>query len=734
VNLPTDHNVATAPPDVKGFHLLCLLMVLTIALAVRMEFFVGCLGTDDLAAWNRAAKFAQGQWTTLEQNINFTATLRYGLSVPVAGIFALFGVSETTANIFPLLMSLLAVAAVWDLTRRLTGSLAMACIAALWLAMIGLDISYATVLLPDGPLSSLGVLCMWAMVVGIHQSDDKRVVTSVLFFLSGFLAGYAISLKLPGIGLIVMLCLWAVSSLILKQWQSRMWWILGGFVLAVILEHTFFWVMHGDPLSRWIAILKGLKAHRQTLVRTGLVPEEQDLAYYFGHVFTWLARFARVAPSAALTIAATLIAAIHLLIARWRDAALRLLVCFVVVFVIFRVPEFMKTYSFQPRRLLPLAALGPVMTLVALWYVSPRRIRWAARSIFPMVIGFAMVILVTLVLFGIEKPYLRSLQYKLAVEREMWSWIKNHEAEVESKGFFADHRTLRTVNALSGFALGTRNVHTYPAYWGGKDGNIVEPRPPLYTVSFWSIQKGGTVVDLNTLDQGYWGVNPRIVRWFRSKRTMTWLEKSVRDIPEHWGLQKVTGTFEDLYGNNGAIYRIRPPGAKEVTAGASWLSFIDAMDGNMTWRVYPPESQVHPIGNREDIEVEISSKNLVQLVSPIVAWNRETAGVDGDFMVSAGVFPLRADVDRPLSHSLFSKLTRYPRIYLYVEAYDDEQRLVMVHRSRTKIEELPTTLRAYVRKPAWAESLQVRFSFHGGGAYRLEPIRVLPAASNNLHS
>jgi hypothetical protein len=242
-------------------------------------------------------------------------------------------------------------------------------------------------------------------------------------------------------------------------------------VLAVGLEHIFVWVMHGDPLSRWLAILKGLRGHRQTLVRTGLIPEEQDLAYYFGHVFTWLATFARVAPSAALTIGATLIAAIYLMIGRWRDEALRLLVCFVVVFIIFRIPEFMKTYSFQPRRLLPLTALGPVIASAALWCARPQHIGRAARFILPIVIGFAMAISTALILLGMERPYLRSLQHKLAAEREMWSWIKNHEAEVEREGFFADHRTLRTANALSGFALGTRNVHTYPAYWGVRDGN-----------------------------------------------------------------------------------------------------------------------------------------------------------------------------------------------------------------------------------------------------------------------
>lgn len=720
MDLPTDHNAAVAHQDIKGLHLLWLLMVLAIALAVRVEFFVGCLGTDDLVAWNRAAQFSQSHWCALDQNFNIVATLRYGLSLPVAGIFTLFGISETTANVFPLLMSLLAVAAVWDLTRRLTGSLAMACIAALWLAMIGLDISYSSVLLPDGPLSSLGVLCVWGTVLAIRCGDGKPLASSLLFFISGFLAGYAISVKLPGIGLIVTLFVWSASSLTLKQWRLKMLWILCGFFLAVALEHLFFWAIHGDLFYRWLAIPNELESYRQQMLSGALVPEEQDLDYYFSHVRTWLSTFAKVAPSAALTIATTLIATIYLLIARWRDAAIRLLVCLVIVLLTLKIPEFMKTYSFQPRRMLPLAVLGPIITLAAVHGTTRQHVRSRASSILSVVVSLALVVSVTLLLFSMERPYLRKLEDKVAVERAMCAWIQNHEVKVENDGFFTDHRSLRTVNALCGFQLAKRNIHTYPAYWLLADGNILEPEPPLYNPLFDDVS--GPVADSNMLDRGYWGVNPPVIRWLQSKKAMPSLVGCVEDVPDYWTLEKVLGIFGDVKGNNGAIYKIRPPGAEEMMVDPSWLSFVTPMQGKMIWRVKPPETAVNLMGSIKGIQVAATEGGRSQLISPKVAWNKHAAGFEGDFLLSVAV-------SSPDSHVKFDG-----RVCLQLEAYDEKKRRMIVHRSWKKDTELPATFHAYVRKPPSAENLRVKFYFFGRGIYRIERILVRPAASNSLRS
>ena len=141
--------------------LLVLGLILAVALVLRLVLFVGLIASDDMATWQLGQTLSEGKLAPDHVLLNRIATRRYGAALLTALAFRLFGVSEATVMIYPILASLLGIVAVWDITRRLTGSLWAGHLSATLLALCSLDVHYSTVALPDGPMAavSLCALC-----------------------------------------------------------------------------------------------------------------------------------------------------------------------------------------------------------------------------------------------------------------------------------------------------------------------------------------------------------------------------------------------------------------------------------------------------------------------------------------------------------------------------------------------------------------------------------------------
>src|SRR5512136_2088017 len=71
--------------------------ILLLAIIVRIICFVGLIGSDDLNYNRTAYAIAQG---TFSPQLDHQQT-RFGLFLPVAWIFNLFGVSEISSTLFP---------------------------------------------------------------------------------------------------------------------------------------------------------------------------------------------------------------------------------------------------------------------------------------------------------------------------------------------------------------------------------------------------------------------------------------------------------------------------------------------------------------------------------------------------------------------------------------------------------------------------------------------------------
>lgn len=164
--------------------LIALAAIILIAAALRAYSFAGFIGLDDAEYADLADRVLKGVFPFGMYEGAAVFPQRVGVIIPAAVIFRLFGVSELTMVIYPLVISVLSVAVAYVAASQFFGQRAGLIAAFIW-ALLPVEMSNATKLLPDLPsafYASLGVLG----VLLISGSGEKR---KAVIFLWGLLAG-----------------------------------------------------------------------------------------------------------------------------------------------------------------------------------------------------------------------------------------------------------------------------------------------------------------------------------------------------------------------------------------------------------------------------------------------------------------------------------------------------------------------------------------------------------------
>jgi hypothetical protein len=128
-----------ATADAGSLAWVALAGILVLAACLRLVFFNGVFGSDDIVYLNRAMQISQGIWTAEPYN----GSLRYAFNIPAGVALAIFGVGPVTANLWPIACSLLEIAAVFVFCLRFW-NLRTAVYAGLILATTSLHIAVAT--------------------------------------------------------------------------------------------------------------------------------------------------------------------------------------------------------------------------------------------------------------------------------------------------------------------------------------------------------------------------------------------------------------------------------------------------------------------------------------------------------------------------------------------------------------------------------------------------------------
>jgi hypothetical protein len=210
-------------------------LVLSIAIVLRVLFYTGVLGSDEVTYVETAVKIASGDW----QASDYIGATRYGMNLPLALSISVFGLSETSANLWSFLCSVGEVAIVFAVARWLWGA-KVAIVSASLLAFLPLHVHYAGRMMADAPLAFFLTL---SAALLLRAANSGCAWT---YFAAGLAWGGVFWVK-ESVG-ILFLPIYFLLTIVLTGLSSRWIWILSGMSTAIAANCVLMSYVAGDPM------------------------------------------------------------------------------------------------------------------------------------------------------------------------------------------------------------------------------------------------------------------------------------------------------------------------------------------------------------------------------------------------------------------------------------------------------------------------------------------------------
>jgi 4-amino-4-deoxy-L-arabinose transferase-like glycosyltransferase len=255
-----------------------LIALLALATVLRLAFFNGAFGSDDLIYLGRSVQIAQGNWASA----NYNGALRYGFNIPAGFFIYLFGINIIAANLWPLLCSIAEIAAVYVLAFHLWGRRPALC-GALILAFMPLHVASATRIHADPVVAFFLTLSF----VLFHFSEHER--SRLLYFFAGIAMGLVFWAKELAV---VTLFAFVFYPALWHRIDARWTYVVGGGLVMLLAHFALMTFVAGDPLH---AIKTVTRQVSSSFIEGGDVAED-GIWYYFRYLFldikhVWLTGF-----------------------------------------------------------------------------------------------------------------------------------------------------------------------------------------------------------------------------------------------------------------------------------------------------------------------------------------------------------------------------------------------------------------------------------------------------------
>lgn len=261
-------------------------IVIVAAAFLRIIFYTGFFGSDEVTYTASAFKLLDGDWSVS----TYVGANRYGINLPVAAFAYLFGRSEFIANLYSLLCSLAEIALVFYFGRKMLG-LRAAVLAAAILAFLPLHVHFAGRLMADAPLALMitaSFLLFW---------DGETRKNALSFAIAGLAAGLSFWIKPHAI---IYLSVFLVYPLLFWRWNWLWLWMVGVFILAVLANNALIWILTGDFFFLFDAIFErhtsGHLEAAAAVASARMAGPEYYITYLFFKIYhTWLLAFLALA-------------------------------------------------------------------------------------------------------------------------------------------------------------------------------------------------------------------------------------------------------------------------------------------------------------------------------------------------------------------------------------------------------------------------------------------------------
>ena len=167
-----------------------LTVIVGLAFLLRIESFIGFgYDGDDVPYAELAHSITIGRFLEANQQTTLIYPARIGLLFPAAVAFKLFGVSERSLGVYPLLVSLAGILIAYAAGRVFFNE-RVAILAATLHAFLPVDVRYGTLLYPDPP----GALWLNVAILLIY-AESQRGFPRRSRIMIGLLAGFSLGLS-----------------------------------------------------------------------------------------------------------------------------------------------------------------------------------------------------------------------------------------------------------------------------------------------------------------------------------------------------------------------------------------------------------------------------------------------------------------------------------------------------------------------------------------------------------
>jgi hypothetical protein len=230
-----------------------LYAVIILAVLYRLVFYTGIFGSDEMTYNGAALGFLNGT----NGHASYIGALRYGINMPVAAFFSIFGVNEWSANSWSFICSIFEVALVYTFTLRVFGVRA-AILAGVIIATTPLHVHYAGRMMGDAVLAFFLSLSIFLFYLGEKHDSNK------LFFANGLAHGFIWFVK-SGVAVLATPII-VLYALLTKSFSNKWLWIVAGGLTVFCLHLLLMWKIHNDPFYLFNAIMNSMNklSHAET--------------------------------------------------------------------------------------------------------------------------------------------------------------------------------------------------------------------------------------------------------------------------------------------------------------------------------------------------------------------------------------------------------------------------------------------------------------------------------------
>jgi len=236
----------------REFRVRWIYLVLAAGSLLRLLAYEGIRSGDDINYLTHAREMAVGTY----QLTAHTFWNRWGLLLPEALVFYLFGPRAFVLTLYPLVLGVALIYLTYLLCRLVAGKDAVGLLAALLVATLPLAVNESSIIVTDLPCAAFITLGLLLVYYCFEMAGRRR---ALLMFISGLCLGWAYLTKEQAVIIFPVYFIFTLRDLIRDYKLIWSWCVFGlGALIFPVGEAIYCYAAAGDPFFRYAGVESAL--------------------------------------------------------------------------------------------------------------------------------------------------------------------------------------------------------------------------------------------------------------------------------------------------------------------------------------------------------------------------------------------------------------------------------------------------------------------------------------------